>query len=82
MSQKCSAQKHKMRRNTDIMQNDPGRREREYHTGTLLKRFVSYYKPYKKTLIMDLLCAALTTVCDLVLPRCKRAVCVRDGRVL
>ena len=74
MSQKCSAQKHKTRRNPDIMQNDPGRREREYHTGTLLKRFVSYYKPYKKTLFMDLLCAALTTVCDLVLPMIMRTI--------
>ncbi|MBQ1311025.1 MAG: ABC transporter ATP-binding protein, partial [Blautia sp.] len=40
----------------------------EYSTGQLLKRFVPYYRPYFPTLIRDLLCAALTTVCELILP--------------
>lgn len=34
----------------------------------LLKRFLPYYKPHIKTLSFDLFCAALTTVCELVLP--------------
>lgn len=33
-----------------------------------VKRLMPYYKPYKKTMIMDLFCAAMTTVCELVLP--------------
>ena len=34
----------------------------------LIRRFLPYYKPHLKTLIFDLFCAALTTVCELVLP--------------
>ena len=34
----------------------------------LMKRFLPYYKKYWKTVVFDLCCAALTTVCDLVLP--------------
>ncbi len=34
----------------------------------LLKRFLPYYRPHIKTLTFDLFCAALTTVCELVLP--------------
>ncbi len=34
----------------------------------LLKRFLPYYKKYKWILLFDLFCAALTTVCELVLP--------------
>ncbi len=34
----------------------------------LIKRFLPYYKPHVKTLFLDLSCAALTTVCELVLP--------------
>ena len=32
------------------------------------KRFVPYYKPYLPTFGIDLICATLTTLCDLVLP--------------
>ena len=35
---------------------------------SLLKRFLPYYKKYYKIVIFDLLCAGLTTVCELVLP--------------
>ncbi len=45
---------------------------REYPTKELLRRFVPYYKPYRKTMILDLFCAALTTVCELVLPLIMR----------
>lgn len=37
-------------------------------TGTLLKRFLPYYKNYVGIMVMDLFCAALTTVCEMVLP--------------
>lgn len=42
--------------------------KKEYSTGTLIKRFLPYFKPYRKTLYIDLFCAALTTVCEIVLP--------------
>ena len=32
-------------------------------TSTLLKRFLPYFAKYKKTVVFDLCCAALTTVC-------------------
>ena len=41
---------------------------RKYTTSTLIKRFLPYFKPYTRTLYMDLFCAALTTVCEIVLP--------------
>lgn len=34
----------------------------------MLKRFSVYYKPYILIIIIDLLCAALSTVCELVFP--------------
>lgn len=36
--------------------------------GKLLKSFLPYYEKYKKILILDLFCAALTTLGELVLP--------------
>lgn len=41
---------------------------KKYTTSTLIKRFLPYFKPYTRTLYMDLFCAALTTVCEIVLP--------------
>ncbi len=37
-------------------------------TGVLLKRFIPYYRKYVGVMAMDLFCAALTTVCEMVLP--------------
>lgn len=37
-------------------------------TTTLIKRFAPYYRNYIGIMVMDLFCAALTTVCELVLP--------------
>ncbi len=37
-------------------------------TFKLIKRFLPYYKKYKWIMVLDLFCAALTTVCELVLP--------------
>lgn len=42
--------------------------EKPISTGYLLKRFYPYFKPYLHILIFDLLCAAFTGACDLVLP--------------
>lgn len=39
-----------------------------------LRRFLPYYKKYRGVLILDLLCAALTTVCELVLPMIVRRI--------
>lgn len=40
----------------------------------LLKRFLPYYKKYKRIVVLDLFCAALTTVCELVLPMIVRTI--------
>lgn len=34
----------------------------------LLRRFYPYFKPYRRILAFDLMCAAFTTLCDLILP--------------
>ena len=44
------------------------RSTRSIKTTTLIRRFLPYYKKYRGMLVFDLVCAALTTVCDLVLP--------------
>ena len=45
---------------------------KEYKTKELLKRFVPYYRPHIGTVALDLFCAALTTICELVLPLIMR----------
>ena len=40
----------------------------------LIKRFLPYYKKFRATVALDLFCAALTTVCELVLPLMVRYV--------
>ncbi len=40
----------------------------------LFKRFLPYYKKYKWILVFDLFCAALTTLCELVLPMIVREI--------
>ncbi len=39
-----------------------------------IRRFLPYYKKYWGTMVLDLLCAALTTVCELVLPMIVRQI--------
>lgn len=41
---------------------------RNMKTSTLIKRFAPYFKKYSKILILDLFCASLTTICEMVLP--------------
>ena len=42
--------------------------EEKQSKGRLLRRFLPYYKKYWKIVIFDLLCAGLTTICELILP--------------
>ena len=39
---------------------------------SILRRFVSYYKPYKKFFVMDMLCAILLCIIDLAFPQILR----------
>lgn len=41
-------------------------------TSALIKRFLPYYGKYKHILILDLICAGLTSICELVLPMIMR----------
>lgn len=41
---------------------------KQYSIKELIGRFWPYFKPYRSTLFMDLFCAALTTVCEVILP--------------
>lgn len=41
---------------------------KKYKAGELLRRFLPYYKKYIHIVIIDLFCAGLTTICELVLP--------------
>ena len=43
-------------------------KERRYKTGELIGRFMPYYKKYIPTVIFDLFCASLTTICEIILP--------------
>lgn len=45
---------------------------KEYQTKELMKRFLPYYKKHKIVITIDLFCAALTTICELVLPMILR----------
>ena len=38
-----------------------------------LKRFIHYYKPYRTVFFLDLLCAAVISLIDLVYPQILRA---------
>jgi ATP-binding cassette subfamily B protein len=43
-------------------------------TGKLIGRFIPYYKNYWGTVAFDLICAAMTTLCELVLPLIVRSI--------
>lgn len=47
---------------------------RKKKTSELLSRFIPYYKKYTRVMIMDLFCASLTTICELVLPLILRQI--------
>ncbi|MBR5479420.1 MAG: ABC transporter ATP-binding protein [Clostridia bacterium] len=47
---------------------------RNIKTGELIKRFLPYFKKYKWILILDLMCAFLTTICEIVFPLIAREI--------
>lgn len=53
------------------------KQERKTGSFTLIKRFLPYYKKYKWVMVLDLFCAALTTLCELILPLIVRE--ITDG---
>ena len=46
--------------------------KKEYTSKELFARFLPYFKPYWHTLVFDLVCAGMTTLCELVLPMILR----------
>ncbi len=46
--------------------------EKKKGTAGVIRRYLPYLLKYKKIMLFDLLCAALTTVCDIVLPQIIR----------
>ena len=48
--------------------------QRQMPTSQLLKRFIPYFYKYRKLLMIDLMAAGLTTVCELVLPLIVRRI--------
>lgn len=46
--------------------------EKQIRTTALMKRFIPYFKKYTKVMALDLGCASLTTVCELLLPQIVR----------
>ena len=47
--------------------NDPGAHHNS--SGALIRRFLPYLAKHKAVLFLDLFCAALTTLCDIFLPK-------------
>ena len=56
----------------DLLRSIMQQNEKTYESKELFKRFLPYFKKYKFVLFMDLFCAALTTLCELVLPLIMR----------
>ncbi len=58
----------------------------EMPTRKIIARFLPYYKNHRRTFVFDLCCAALTTVCELILPMIVRSITNaatgEDGAVL
>ena len=48
--------------------------DRKVKNSTLLKRFFPYYKKHLPVVILDLFCAGLTTICEIVLPLIVREI--------
>ena len=48
--------------------------EKRYKSAELLRRFLPYYKKYIPTVVFDLFCASLTTVCEIILPLIMREI--------
>ena len=69
------AKKTKTQNENDLKKEkveESAKEKRKTSNAKLIKRFLPYYKPHIKTMIFDLFCAALTTICELVLPMILR----------
>ncbi len=56
-------------------ENQEAKEKSEKRNGLrLIRRFLPYYKKYRWILVLDLFCAALTTLCELMLPMIVRAI--------
>ena len=56
------------------MQNVKDPAARHTSSGALIRRFLPYLAKYKMTLFIDLFCAAMTTLCDIILPKIMSAI--------
>ena len=54
-------------------------KEKKTKKSSLLRRFMPYYRRYTGIMVKDLLCAALTTICELLLPLIVRNITMRQG---
>ena len=66
--------KYKVDKRRKIPQPEGSRKLQKGQTGHAIRRLIPYYKPYWGTMVMDLVCAAMTTVCELVLPLIVRRI--------
>ena len=66
--------KYKAEGKARVPKPEGSRKLRKGQTRGAIKRLIPYYKPYWGTMVLDLLCAAMTTVCELVLPLIVRRV--------
>ncbi len=48
------------------------KKARKEKKGGLIRKFLPYYKNYRHIMLFDMFCAALTTVCELILPMIVR----------
>ena len=56
------------------MQSNKRERGNFLNSLSMLRHLWKYFTPYRATLVLDLFCALLTTVCDLVLPLIVRRI--------
>ena len=57
-----------------MKRSKPLENSKKHSNISLIKRFMPYYKNYKGVLFFDLFCAALTTLCEIVLPLIVRTI--------
>ena len=46
--------------------------ERDFHSDSLLRIFLSYFRPHKKLFLLDMACALLISLIDLAFPYVSR----------
>ena len=52
----------------------PENKEQHMKLSALLRRFLPYYRKYRSEMLLDLCCAMLTTLCEVVFPLIIRAI--------